>query len=191
MDHPKYSLHLFAGAGGGILADIIGGKTMPVCAIEIEKYPQQILTRRFPDLPIWDDVRTFRADNPDCAETFADLRSVADELVVAGGFPCQDISCAGKGAGIRGERSGLWSEYARIVREIRPRYVFVENSPMLCSRGLGQVLGDLAEMGYDAAWGVLSAESMGARHRRDRIWITATADPDGEGQLQPRWAIAE
>ena len=173
MDKPKYALHLFAGAGGGILADIIGGETIPVCAVEIEKYPQAVLAARFPDLPIWDDVRTFRADNTECADMFADLRAVADRLVIAGGFPCQDISCAGKGEGIGGKRSGLWGEYARIVREIRPRFVFVENSPMLCSRGLGRVLGDLAEMGYDAAWGVLSAAALGARHRRDRIWITA------------------
>ena len=183
MDKPKYSLHLFAGAGGGLLADIIGGETVPVCAVEIEKYPQSVLALRFPDLPIWDDVTTFRADNQECAEMFADLRSVADSLVVAGGFPCQDISCAGRGAGIGGERSGLWREYARIIREIRPRFVFVENSPMLTSRGLGRVLGDLAELRYNACWCVLSAESMGARHKRDRIWITATANADGERQL--------
>ena len=186
MDKPKYSLHLFAGAGGGILADIIGGGTVPVCAVEIEKHAQSVLALRFPRLTIWDDIRTFRADNPDCAGMFGDLRSVASELVVAGGFPCQDISCAGKGEGLRGARSGLWSEYARVVREVRPRYVFVENSPMLCSRGIGRVLGDLAKMGYDAAWCVLSAKSMGARHRRDRIWITATANAYCDWQQQPR-----
>ena len=173
MENPKYSLHLFAGIGGGMLADIIGGDTIPVCAVEIEKYPADVLALRFPGLAIWDDIRTFRADNPECADMFADLRAVASSLVVAGGFPCQDISCAGRGAGIGGERSGLWSEYARILREIRPRFVFVENSPMLVSRGLGDVLGDLASMGYDAAWGVLSAEALGARHERERIWISA------------------
>ena len=172
MDQPKYSLHLFAGAGGGLLADTIGGIT-PVCAVEIEKHPQAVLAKRFPGLAIWDDVRTFRADNPDCAEAFGQLREHADELVIAGGFPCQDISCAGRGDGIRGARSGLWREYARIVCEIRPRFVFVENSPMLVSRGLGEVLGDLAEMGYDAAWGVLSAADMGALHLRERFWLTA------------------
>ena len=184
MDHPKYALHLFAGAGGGLLADIIGGETVPVCAVEIEKHPQSVLALRFPDLPIWDDVTTFRADNPETAPIFADLRSVADSLVIAGGFPCQDISCAGRGAGIGGERSGLWREYARIICEIRPRFVFVENSPMLANRGLGDVLGDLAALGYDAAWGVLSAEALGARHERERIWISAlrTADADGVRQ---------
>ena len=172
MGQPKYSLHLFAGTGGGLLADLIDGIT-PICAVEIEKYPQRVLARRFPDLAIWDDVRTFRADNPECAEAFADLRAVADDLVVAGGFPCQDISCAGRGAGLRGERSGLWREYARIVGEIRPLFVFVENSPMLVRRGLGDVLGDLAAMGYDAAWSIVSAADMGAMHLRERFWLTA------------------
>ena len=184
VDMPRYSCHLFAGGGGGMLADIIGGETAPLCAVEIERYPQDILVRRFPGLPVWDDVTTFRDGNPDCADMFAILRRHRDELVIAGGFPCQDISCAGKGAGIRGERSGLWVEYARVVREIRPRFVFVENSAMLASRGLGRVLGDLAALGYDAVWGVLSAEGMGARHKRDRMWITAAradAIPDASG----------
>jgi len=91
--------------------------------------------------------------------------------VVSGGFPCQDISAAGKGAGIDGERSGMWREMARIICEVRSRYVFVENSPMLTSRGLGTVLGDLATMGFDARWGVLGAADIGANHQRDRIWI--------------------
>lgn len=155
--------------GGGILADIIDG-IRPVCAVEIEDYQQRILAARFPDMPIWDDVRTFRADNPECAGAIEDLRGHAHELVISGGFPCQDISSAGKGAGIGGARSGLWKEYARIILEIRPRFVFVENSPLLVSRGLGIVLADLAAMGYHGAWGVLSASAVGARHRRDRFW---------------------
>ena len=183
MDYPKYSLHLFAGAGGGLLADIIEG-IRPICAAEIEKHPQRVLAKRFPDLAIWDDVCTFRADNPECADAFADLRAVADELVIAGGFPCQDISCAGRGAGLCGERSGLWREYARIVREIRPAYVFVENSPMLTRRGLGDVLGDLAALRYDAAWGIVSAAGMGAMHLRERFWITARRLADADGVRQ-------
>src|SRR5690606_2099728 len=93
--------------------------------------------------------------------------------VISGGFPCQDISSAGKGAGIDGERSGLWAEMARIVDEVRPQYVFVENSPMLVSRGLTRVISDLAEMGYDAQWARFSASNFGAHHQRDRIWIVA------------------
>lgn len=171
VEKPKYSVHLFAGGGGGILADLLEGIT-PVCAVEIMEYQRNVLGLRFPGLPIWDDVRTFRADNPECAGMFDDLREHRDEIVIAGGFPCQDISCAGKGAGLRGERSGLWTEYARIIREIRPRFVFVENSPFLVSRGLGDVLADMAALRYFGAWGVLSAAAVGARHRRERFWGT-------------------
>lgn len=104
-----------------------------------------------------------------------------------GGFPCQDISAAGKGAGLEGERSGLWSEFARIISEVRPRRVLVENSPMLTSRGLGRVLGDLAAMGYDAKWGVISAADTGAPHRRERIWIVANSKLHW---IQERWGAS-
>lgn len=159
-------LHLFAGAGGGILAGQLLGHTT-VCAVEYEPYAQACLVARqndktFPPFPIWDDVRTFDGKS---------WRGVVD--VVAGGFPCQDISAAGRGAGITGERSGLWGEMARIVGEVRPRYVFVENSPMLTTRGLGRVLGDLSEMGFDAEWCVLGADDLGAPHIRKRIWLLA------------------
>lgn len=161
-------LALFAGAGGGILGGhLLGWRT--VCAVEWADYPRRVLLARqrdgiLPRFPIWDDVQTFDG-NP--------WRGRVD--VVSGGFPCQDISAAGKGAGIDGARSGMWFHMARIVREVRPRFVFVENSPMLTSRGLGRVLGDLAAMGYDAEWGVLGAGDLGAWHQRDRIWIVANA----------------
>lgn len=161
-----YELALFAGAGGGILGGhILGWRT--VCAVEFEPYAASILLARqddgtLPPFPVWDDIRTF------------DGRPWAGLVdVVSGGFPCQDISCAGRGAGIDGERSGLWGEMFRVVREVGPRYVFVENSPMLTSRGLGRVLSDLASVGYDAEWLVLGADDVGAQHRRDRIWILA------------------
>jgi len=93
--------------------------------------------------------------------------------VICGGFPCQDISYAGGGAGLEGARSGLWSEIARLVSELRPQYVIVENVSALLSRGLGRVLGDLAEIGYDAEWHCIPAAAVGAPHRRDRIWIVA------------------
>ena len=98
--------------------------------------------------------------------------------VVSGGFPCKDIAVCGRGEGISGPKSGLWVEMARIVREVRPRFVFVENSPALTSRGLGVVLGDLAEMGFDARWGVIGAHHAGAPHKRDRIWVLAHADSE-------------
>ena len=159
-------LALFAGAGGGLLASrLLGWQT--VCAVEFDPYARDVLLARQNDgclepFPIWDDVRTFDGRA---------WRGVVD--VVSGGFPCQDISAAGQGAGIEGEKSGLWSEMARIIREVRPHYAFIENSPMLTSRGFDRVLCDLAEMGFDAEWGVIGAHHTGAPHKRDRIWIVA------------------
>jgi DNA (cytosine-5)-methyltransferase 1 len=159
-------LSLFAGAGGGIL----GGKLLgwnTVCAVEWEPYPASILVARQNDgllspFPIWDDVQTFDGKP---------WKGIVD--VVSGGFPCQDISSAGKGEGITGERSSMWKHMARIIGEVQPTYVFAENSPLLPRRGLEVVLEDLASMGYDAEWGVLSAGSVGAQHKRDRFWLVA------------------
>ena len=159
-------LALFAGAGGGILGGhLLGWRT--VCAVEWEPYAASVLVQRqndgiLPPFPIWDDVQTFDG---------RPWRGIVD--VVSGGFPCQDISAAGKGAGIDGERSGMWREMARIIREVRPQYAFIENSPMLTTRGLDVVLSGLASMGFDARWGVLGAADVGAPHQRDRIWIVA------------------
>ena len=157
-------LALFAGAGGGILGGkLLGWRT--VCAVEWDAYAASVLVARqndgcLPPFPIWDDVQTFDG---------RPWRGRVD--VVSGGFPCQDISAAGKGAGIDGERSGMWTHMARIVGEVRPRFVFVENSPMLTLRGLDRVLGDLSTLGFDARWGVVGAHHVGARHKRERLWI--------------------
>jgi DNA (cytosine-5)-methyltransferase 1 len=161
-------LALFAGAGGGILGGTLLGWRC-VCAVEIDDFARRVLMARqddgsLPAFPIWDDVRTFDG---------RPWHGLVD--VVTGGFPCQDISLAGRGGGLEGERSGLWREMRRIVGEVGPRFVLVENSPALTCRGLEQVLGDLAEMGYDARWGVLGAYHAGAPHRRERIWIVADA----------------
>lgn len=169
-------LALFAGAGGGILAGELLGDTT-VCAVERDRAAASVLVRRqneghLQPFPIWDDVRTFDGRA---------WRGAAD--VVSGGFPCQDISVAGSGAGLDGERSGLWREMARVVCEVEPCFVRVENSPMLTSRGLGTVLGDLAALGFDARWDVLSAADCGAFHIRERIWIVA-AHPDRLRELQ-------
>lgn len=173
VDGPIRELALFAGAGGGILGGkLLGWRT--VCAVERDAYAAQVLAQRQTDgalepFPIWSDVCSFdgkrwrgRVDGVSC------------------GFPCQDISAAGKGAGIEGEKSGLWKECKRIIREVRPRFVLVENSPRLTSRGLHRVLGDLAEMGYDAQWGCVSAADAiwldgtpALDHERERIWIVA------------------
>lgn len=168
-------LALFAGAGGGILGGrLLGFRT--VCAVEIEAYPRKVLLRRqrdglLPLFPIWDDVRTFDGRL---------WRGLVD--VVTGGFPCTDISTAGLGAGITGEDSGLWEHMARIVDEVRPRFVFVENSSALTTRGIERVLGDLAGMGYDAEWGVLGADACGFPHHRARMWVVADAQ---RGQRWP------
>jgi DNA (cytosine-5)-methyltransferase 1 len=159
-------LALFAGHGGGILGGILCG-FRTVCAVEIDDYARRVLMARqddgcLPAFPLWDDVRTFDG---------RPWRGVVD--IISGGFPCQDISIAGPGAGLEGERSGLWREMRRIVGEVGPRFVLVENSPALTYRGLHEVLGDLAAMGYDARWGVLGAVHAGAPHKRDRIWIVA------------------
>lgn len=161
-------LALFAGAGGGIL----GGKLLgwcPVCAVEYNAYARSVLLARqndgtFPPFPIWDDVRTFDG---------RPWRGIVD--VVSGGFPCQDISTQGKRAGISGKNSGLWKEFARVIGEVLPRYVFIENSPELVSSGLDEVLCDLAGMGFDARWGCIPAATVGAPHLRNRIWIVANS----------------
>ena len=162
-------LALFAGAGGGILGGkLLGWRT--VCAVEIDAYARHVLLARQRDgvldpFPIWDDVRTFDG-NP--------WAGVID--VISGGFPCQDISAANPGGqGLDGERSGLWKEMARIVGQVRPRYVFVENSPRLLDRGIGRVLGDLAALGYLGCYGVLGGASAGMDSDGERLWILAKA----------------
>jgi len=174
-------LALFAGAGGGILGgQILGWET--VCAVENDPYAASVLCARqndglLPHFPIWcGDIRDFDG-KPWAGSTD----------VVSGGFPCTDISAAGKGAGIEGKESGLWSEMARIIREVdSPRLeVFVENSPMLTSRGLGTVLGDLAALGFDAEWGVVGAHHAGAPHKRDRIWVLARHPDRDREPIEP------
>ena len=149
-----------------------------VCAVEWEPYAQAVLVARqndgsLPPFPIWDDVQTFDG---------RPWRGIVD--IVAGGFPCQDISVAGKGAGIDGAKSGMWGHMARIIGEVRPKHVFVENSPALITRGLGRVLSDLAALGYDCRWTVLGAADVGAPHQRDRFWLVA--HHNGVWQLQPQ-----
>ena len=185
MKEQLNELALFAGAGGGILGGkLLGWRT--ICAVEWDGYARDVLVARQTDgcleaFPIWDDVQTFDG---------RPWRGRVD--VVSGGFPCQDISCAGKGAGIEGDRSSMWKHMARIIGEVLPRFVFVENSPMLVGRGLAVVLADLAEMGYDAEWGIVGAHHAGAPHKRDRIWIVAHSnggDAECRQSKRPRvWA---
>ena len=160
-------LDLFSGIGGFSLGlERAGMQTVAFC--EIEPYPRAVLRKHWPNVPCYDDIRTLTAD-----------RLRADGIVpnvICGGFPCQDISVAGGGAGINEDtRSGLWEEYARLIGEIRPQYVIVENVSALLGRGLERVLGDLAQIRYDAEWHCIPASAVGAPHRRDRVWIVAYA----------------
>lgn len=165
-------LDLFSGIGGfSVGLERAGFRTIAFC--EIDPAARLILQRHWPGVPVYEDVRELTAE-----------RLVHDGVglpdVVCGGFPCQDISVAGKGAGLAGERSGLWVEFARIIGEVRPIYVLVENVSALLGRGHGEVLGDLAALGYDAEWHCIPAAAVGAPHRRDRVWIVA-ADTDRGG----------
>ncbi len=161
-------LSLFAGIGGLELGLERAGLGTTRWQVEIEPFNRKVLASQWPD-----------------AERFADVRDVSSEDfpgcdVICGGFPCQDISSAGKGEGIDGQRSGLWREFARLIGEIRPRIVVVENVPDLAVRGLGRVLGDLCTLGYDAEWEIVSAQDAGAPHLRKRLFILAThADSAG------------
>jgi len=141
---------------------------------EVDPYAIRVYQLRFPDAVPLGDIRAIKG---------ADLPR--GEWIIAGGFPCQDISVAGKGAGLAGERSGLWYEYARIIGELRPRYAIMENVGALAFRGLDSVLGSLAALGYDAEWQDIRASDVGAPHRRERLWIVAYANdgrPDARGK---------
>jgi DNA (cytosine-5)-methyltransferase 1 len=164
-------LSLFAGIGGFELGLERTGGFETVAQCEIDPFCRKVLAKHWPNVKRYEDVRTLTADT---------LRRDGIEVdVICGGFPCQDISLAGKGAGIEGERSGLWTEYARLIGELRPQFVFVENVAALLGRGLGAVLGDLAALGYDCWWDCIPASAVGAPHRRDRLWLVAY--PGGAG----------
>ena len=153
-------LDLFAGVGGMSLGLDRAGMRC-VGQVEIDEYCQRVLAKHWPTVPRWNDVRTFTGD--DCERP--DL--------VAAGFPCTDVSNAGRRAGIDGEHSGLWFECPRIIRILRPRFVLIENVAAILGRGLDRVLCDLAGVGYDAEWQTLRAGEFGAHHRRARVFILA------------------
>ena len=175
------TMHLFAGVGGGLLADLILGHR-PIVAVEWEPYACQVLRERsadgwFPGLQVWEgDVRLFDpseyAGSVDC---------------IHAGFPCQDISVAGKQAGVsEGTRSGLYREVLRIAGVVRPKQLFLENVSAILGNGLGTVLGDLAAMGYDCRWLCIRASDVGANHHRDRWFLLANSNNDRcwDGKVQ-------
>jgi DNA (cytosine-5)-methyltransferase 1 len=153
---------LFSGIGGIEIGLERTRQFKTIWQCEIAEYPSAVLAEKFPGVPNYGDITKVRWED------------VKRPDVICGGFPCQDISIAGKGAGIiKGERSKLWSEYARAIRTLRPRYALIENVPELANRGLWLVLADLAEMGYDAEWKIISAAEVGAPHKRERLFIIA------------------
>lgn len=157
-------LDLFSGIGGFSLGlERAGMRTVAFC--ELEPFCRAVLAKHWPHVPCYDDVRTLTADRL--------ARDGITVNVICGGFPCQDVSLAGKGAGLAGERSGLWYEFHRLIEEIRPRYAIIENVAALRSRGLDAVLGSLAAIGYDAEWHCIRAARVGLPHSRDRVWIVA------------------
>jgi DNA (cytosine-5)-methyltransferase 1 len=161
-------LDLFSGIGGFSLGlERAGMQTVAFC--EIEPYARRVLAKHWPDVPIHPDVTTREF-----------IEGEAD--VITAGFPCQDLSLAGAGAGLAGERSGLYRHVVRAIRLVRPSYAILENVAALLGRGLGTVLGDLAEIGHDAEWHCIPASAAGAPHRRDRVWIVAY--PDGRRPAQ-------
>ena len=166
---------LFSGIGGMDLGLERAGLRC-VWQVEINDFCRRVLAKHWPGVRRHDDVRTFPPADP--SEWSCD--------VIAGGFPCQDISTAGPKTGLAGERSGLWAEYARIVGLVRPRHVLVENVAAMLGRGLDRVLGDLAALGFDAGWDCIPAAYVGApigREGRDRLWLVAHAH--GRGCCRP------
>jgi DNA (cytosine-5)-methyltransferase 1 len=175
-------LDLFSGIGGFSLGLERTGGFETVAFCEINSKCRHLLAHHWPKVPCHDDI---------CRLSGRDIGSID---AICGGFPCQDISLAGKGAGIGGSRSGLWSQYARLIGELRPQFVFVENVSALLVRGMGTVIGDLAALGYDAWWDCIPASAVGAPHRRDRLWIIAYAggeQHEGFGDALRRAVAAE
>lgn len=186
---------LFAGIGGFDLGfERAGMRTVWFC--EQDEFCRRVLAKHWPGVPCYPDVRALVGDAAGASsDAYADVQEAEEGAsvrgagepgggavvpvqvpyvdVVCGGFPCQDLSLAGAGRGLAGERSGLWSEMFRVVGELRPRYVVVENVSALVFRGLDIVLADLASLGFDAEWDCLPASAFGAPHRRERVWIVA------------------
>jgi len=157
-------LDLFSGIGGFSLGlERAGMRTIAFC--EVDPVCRQVLRKHWPVVPIFEDVKTLSAK---------DIHETVD--VICGGFPCQDISVAGLGAGLAGERSGLWYQFHRLIEEAQPRYVIIENVAALRARGLDEILRCLSALGFDAEWHCIPARSVGAPHQRDRVWVVGYSD---------------
>jgi DNA (cytosine-5)-methyltransferase 1 len=161
---------LFSGIGGLELGLEMRGFGEVIWQAESDPHARAVLAKHWPSVRCFEDVREIDATSP-------------RPDIICGGFPCQDISLAGRGAGIDGERSGLWREFERIVRVLRPGLVFIENVAALLGRGLDRVLRDLAALGFDAEWETFRASDVGAPHRRDRLFLLAYADRERVREL--------
>jgi DNA (cytosine-5)-methyltransferase 1 len=182
---------LFSGIGGFDLGFERAGFEIR-WQVEIDRFCWRVLEKHWPNAQRSQDVRRVHAETncpPDNGWECDDCLAPVD--VICGGFPCQDISPAGSRVGIDGARSGLWREFARIIGELRPRYVVVENSADLLLRGMGRVCGDLAALGYDAEWDVVSACALGAPHTRERVFVVAYPSGERPGQLWRLWSEEE
>ena len=169
---------LFAGIGGFDLGFEREGYEVR-WQVEIDGYCRKVLAKHWPHVPRYDDVR-------DCG-----LHNLEPVDVITGGFPCQDLSVAGRQEGLDGERSALWWDYHRIISELRPRFAVVENVPNLFNRGIDRVCGSLAEIGYDAEWHIVSAADMGAPHLRKRVWLCTWPMAHTHGQRQQKQCGSE
>lgn len=170
-------LDLFSGIGGFTKA--LEGYVTPIAYCENDRYAQAVLLSRMacgdiPIAPIWDDVKTITTTH------------ITPPEIIYGGFPCQDISVAGRGEGLGGERSGLFSEIVRLASELRPQFIFLENVPAIRTRGADVVVGELAHIGYDSRWLTLSAAEIGANHIRERWWLLANAQRAERWPREPR-----
>ncbi len=166
-------LDLFSGSGGFSLGLERTGGFETVAFCEIEPYARLVLARHWPEVPCFENVAV------------ADFGPIGPVDLVTAGFPCQDISFAGKGAGLSGDRSGLFWHVLRAVRMVGRPKLLLENVAALLKRGMGDVLGAMAQIGYDAEWHCIPASAVGAPHRRDRIWIVADPQRDEQPRQEP------
>ena len=178
-------LDLFAGIGMFSYGLEKTGLYETVAFCEWDKSCQEVLKKNFPSVHCYKDIKNLEWHDGYLYSEECGVAGMTDIDVITGGFPCQDISYAGKGAGITGERSGHWVHYARLINEIKPKGVIIENVSALRRRGLGVVLSDLNKIGYDAEWHCITASHLGACHQRDRIWILAYRRSEGGTRLEP------
>ena len=184
-------LDLFAGIGGFTLGLEKTGLYETAAFCEWDENCQKVLKKHWPNIYCYSDIKSLEYQGGYLYSEECGVAGFTGIDVITGGFPCQDISYAGKGAGIEGERSGHWKHYWRLINEIQPKGVIIENVAALRTRGLDVVLSDLNEIGYDAEWHCIPASHLGAPHSRDRIWILAYRRSEGRSGLVPLDSLGE